>query len=830
MRAFFLFIFLSLTISSFGQGWVKQFDEGSQFGQSPIAIVAHPSGGVLAEVYNDSMPNVPFLYRIDQNGQLLWVKQPLDTTYWFNGKSLLFHDSAFYLFTGQGYSFNFHMVVTKLNLNGDTIWTSVDSFATQSVEYLDAAFKSNGNILIATNIDDWMGNSYVRMMEMDTTGSIIWDSTYTNLQHGFRHFERLRICADDGFFLHYVEPGNFGVYKFSPSRNIIDSIYSLSSLFPMFLNDFPLSDTGSLVLTADTTGFQFLRLTGNGDTLWNLRTDTMRTASYCNISELPNGEMIIGYCNYNISCGNIPSLMKVDNAGNIEWLRDYNTQNQGNVIDFVFTQNDGIYCTGANSPCYFTLNPVYRAQIIHFDSLGRVFSNSISGNIFYDNAGDCIYNSPDTYSHNWLVEANGNSGPFYAVTDSLGNYSMDVSTGPYTITQHINPTRTPVCPVSPNSYTVNFISTDSSIMGTDFANIFIPNQPDLSVNLIAYNIFRPGGDVWMRATFKNNGSTVLSGNITAVHDTFLISSNYSTAPVSVNTGNVVWTYSNLLPDEELVIDFHLNVPITAIAGQSVNVTASGLVANDINPLDNDFLWVDSIRTSYDPNDKRVFPQGWGSEGYIYENQELTYVVRFQNTGTDTAFNIVVSDQINSLLDLSTFQFISSSHYCTVDITPSGEVKFIFNNILLPDSNTNEMLSHGYVCFKITPNQTVLPGDVIVNGAAIYFDYNDPIFTNQTLNTIADPNSVQETATENNGSVKVFPNPASEFTTFNYEGYKNGQLNLQIWNVQGQLIEQHQLDNSGSFTLVTSQFEPGMYLWTIETGSDVIARDRLLIVR
>lgn len=830
MRNVLLLCALFLSVTGFSQGWAKRFDEASPFNQQPWGVAPHPAGGVLVMMYNDSIANVPLLYRIDQDGQLLWVKQPLDSTYWMGWYALLYNDSAFYMFVNGGNAPINPMTIVKLDLNGDTVWTHKDSVPNNSVEHLGSDVRANGNLLFATQTYDWLTSPHIRFAELDSSGNIVWDSTYLNLSIGYLLSNRLRCTADGGFYLHYMSPGIRGAYKFSPTGNIIDTIQTTTS-YPLFLEAFPTADTGSLLISlTGAIQFQFLRLKSNGDTLWTLITDTMQYVGWPNIIENQDGSTIIGFQGIINNCERVPSIMKIDSSGNIIWFHEYYSGGVGNDVHFVLDHTAGFYYTGRTSPCYFAPGTPMKALIVRFDTLGRVYSNNISGTIFYDNASDCVFNSGDTYSHHWMVEVNGNSGPFYVLTDSLGNYSVDVSTGTYIVTQHINSSRTPVCPVSPNSHTISFTSTDTSASAIDFANIFIPNQPDLSLSLVAFNAFRPGGVVSMRLTCKNNGSTTLNGNITASHDTFLQSSSFSTAPSALTSGSIVWNYSNLLPDEELIFNFHLNVPTTAQQGQSVNVAASAPVPNDINSSDNYFQWTDSVRTSYDPNDKRVTPAGWGTEGYIYANDELTFVIRFQNTGTDTAFNIVVADQIHPLLDLSTFQFVSSSHYCVTEISPAALVKFTFNNILLPDSNVNEMFSHGYVCFRIRPKQNVLPGDIIVNGAAIYFDYNEAVMTNQTLNTIADPNAVQEVHASASAVIKVYPNPASSYATFIYSGIESHEMRLQIWNVNGQLVEHHDMDNSGEFRLNTTEFEPGIYLWTLVNNGDVIGRDRLVIVR
>src|SRR6185295_15873757 len=66
---------------------------------------------------------------------------------------------------------------------------------------------------------------------------------------------------------------------------------------------------------------------------------------------------------------------------------------------------------------------------------------------------------------------------------------------------------------------------------------------------------------------------------------------------------------------------------------------------------------------------------------------------------------------------------------------NGALKFTFNNILLPDSNINEPMSHGEVTYRIH-TRTGLPDNTIVNNTAfIVFDLNIPVVTNTSLNTM-----------------------------------------------------------------------------------------------
>ncbi|MBJ6118347.1 IPT/TIG domain-containing protein [Pontibacter sp. BT310] len=146
-----------------------------------------------------------------------------------------------------------------------------------------------------------------------------------------------------------------------------------------------------------------------------------------------------------------------------------------------------------------------------------------------------------------------------------------------------------------------------------------------------------------------------------------------------------------------------------------------------------------ITDSFDPNDKQVTPTGLTSENYTPTGVALTYKIRFQNTGTDVAYRVVVVDTLSQNLDISTLQMGSASHNYRFDVSGKGSpvLTWTFDNILLPDSNSNEPGSHGYIQFSIKPKAD-LPGKTLVeNFADIFFDYNSPVRTNITANRIYD---------------------------------------------------------------------------------------------
>ncbi|MDO8971874.1 MAG: T9SS type A sorting domain-containing protein, partial [Saprospiraceae bacterium] len=216
--------------------------------------------------------------------------------------------------------------------------------------------------------------------------------------------------------------------------------------------------------------------------------------------------------------------------------------------------------------------------------------------------------------------------------------------------------------------------------------------------------------------------------------------------------------------------------------------------------------------AYDPNDKQGFPIGVGNDHNIRPGQTIDYLVRFQNTGTDTAFTVVIRDTLSVFLDPTTVRPGASSHAYTWSLSGQGVINFTFNNIMLPDSNVNEPASNGFVQFSITPYLDVPLGSVIENDAAIYFDFNEPVITNTTWHTIQKSpltsalwSEPQKTAP----SLLVWPNPFNERISVRLNQKTSGTLLLKIYDSRGTLVAQ-KATNGPEIELNTRQLPAGLY--------------------
>jgi uncharacterized repeat protein (TIGR01451 family) len=139
--------------------------------------------------------------------------------------------------------------------------------------------------------------------------------------------------------------------------------------------------------------------------------------------------------------------------------------------------------------------------------------------------------------------------------------------------------------------------------------------------------------------------------------------------------------------------------------------------------------------SFDPNDKQGFPGGIGEQHEILPNEQLQYLIRFQNTGTAPAYTVIIRDTLDTDLDITSVTPGVASHPYTFTMFGQRVLQWTFNNIMLPDSFSNEEQSHGFITYSVNQMSDLSDGTQITNSAAIYFDSNEPIITNITLHTI-----------------------------------------------------------------------------------------------
>ncbi|MBX2910006.1 MAG: PKD domain-containing protein [Chitinophagales bacterium] len=361
-------------------------------------------------------------------------------------------------------------------------------------------------------------------------------------------------------------------------------------------------------------------------------------------------------------------------------------------------------------------------------------------------------------------------------------------------------------------------------LGYDFGIYLDTGACDVAVDLLPLQEVVPGFGTWYAVKVSNIGNTIASGLLTLSLDTnltFVYSNQQGVYNSSSHT--VSWNLNNILPVGNKVVGSMLMTPTSLPIGSPIFtraefVTTSNCTETNLN--NNIDTTHQTVVASYDPNDKHVSP-----EGNIANNgQELAYTIRFQNTGTAPAVNVVVLDTLDNNLDWSTFEFKNASHSCNIQ-QEGNLVSFRFSNIMLPDSLHNEAESHGFVSYKIKAQQNLPNNTPIHNRAAIYFDYNEAILTNTTVNTIDFALAVKN-INRKQPTITISPNPFKTYTNILVNGAEASPIEIEVRDLTGRTVVK-QISESNLIQLQTLNLASGMYVYEVKQNNGVIGTGKII---
>jgi uncharacterized repeat protein (TIGR01451 family) len=454
---------------------------------------------------------------------------------------------------------------------------------------------------------------------------------------------------------------------------------------------------------------------------------------------------------------------------------------------------------------------------------------NIQGDLYIDNNSNCVFDAGDS-ALAWvgLFVSDLSSGWYtYGYADANGHYSFSVASGNYSIdldNYMINlGLLVPTCP-SAGSATVTV--TSNNTVTADFA-MTCPVSHDLSGHFSFWPGFWPSYTTNIYLGVTNMSCSSVPGSVTFILDPLLHYVGVCDTIINptVNGDTLTWTFNSQSSYYywyywyqnsgciEVQGDPSLQLGDTVCLTMIVDP-----IAGDINPINNTIQRCVPALVALDPNIKEVSPSGAGPLGYIPQLTPLNYTINFQNTGTAPARDIFVLDSLDSDLDLSTLSVTGSSHPMSIAILPGNVLRFYFDEINLPDSTSDEAHSHGWVTYRIVPKNNLANGTPIQNKAGIYFDFNPPVITNSTLNTIYDPASVQEIT--NTNEFTVHPIPADQVLNLELSNVINGTVVLA--DISGRILRSENISSS-AITITTSDLADGVYLISIHDGTSVLTK-------
>ena len=429
----------------------------------------------------------------------------------------------------------------------------------------------------------------------------------------------------------------------------------------------------------------------------------------------------------------------------------------------------------------------------------------LEGRVFVNDDFGCDYDAESINLSGLLVQVD--PGPHYIYTRSDGSFRTWLADGEYTVN------------VDPGLRWETSCDSDNQIVKiTDGLNIegdphfpVLPkfNLRDVDVSVVCGRA-RPGRDLTWLVKVCNTGTMPFSGRLRLEFDDRL-EFRWSSVEPDVAEGNeLIWSLPMLSINGCATFAVRCDIPQDMSLGEILCANADAdAEADDETPESHfDELCIE-VTTGFDPNDIQVWPRGEGAKGEIAQDvKTLSYMIRFQNTGNDTTFNVVVRDTLPAELDVRRIRFGASSHEYSVDLLNNHILEFTFADIMLPDSTEDLLGSQGFLKYRIDLVEGLAAGTQLQNRAGIYFDFNEVVLTNYAVTTIAEEATSVEDDMPSAGLLCA-PNPASGSVVI--EGIPVDVEALSIVDVFGRIVMQFATQGRERVQFSADSLAPGVYI-------------------
>jgi uncharacterized repeat protein (TIGR01451 family) len=551
-----------------------------------------------------------------------------------------------------------------------------------------------------------------------------------------------------------------------------------------------------------------IKLSSSGNLIWKKQMGGLGWDNNSDIAESADSNFLCTGISYSSELGGIPFinkgesdivLYKVDRFnGNVKWFAGIGGNGRDFALGLLQLSNNEIYISGET----LSSSGDFSGGLGGYDAFAMKIAsfNSIKGYVFFDYNGNSIKEATEPYVNNVNVISSKVNAYSVSSFTTDGSYYNEVDSG--TFNTKVNLYNSEFFTSNPTSFSTTFNSYYSSVT-RNIAVRPILGKRDLRATLFTTNAARAGFDCVYQLNCYNAGTdTVSPGVIKFIKDARV--SFVSSVPANVNMigDTLYWNYNSFKPLDTISISIKVKIaaPPVVVIGNWLKYNAEITPkVNDLRPGDNFFTLYHFVTGSFDPNDKMESHGDSYFKSNYDNNDYLDYVIRFQNTGNDTAFKVVVKDTLDDKIDWSTIQMVAASHKYKLNIENGKYCKWTFDNILLPDSTTNETKSHGYIYYRVQLKNNLVTGDVIRNKASIYFDFNLPIVTNEFLTVIRNDATTGVRNIQNNEmKLVIAPNPNVGQSVLQISGKLVGKFELKMIDNTGRIIMNQTLTRNNVF--------------------------------
>ncbi len=441
----------------------------------------------------------------------------------------------------------------------------------------------------------------------------------------------------------------------------------------------------------------------------------------------------------------------------------------------------------------------YRDSVNKIVEISLTPSSKFVGRCFQDLNSDGVYQQGEPLISKARIYNDKNE--VYALSNGNGYYAFNATIG-----SSIRLNASNLLGLTTSSEILIGNSQDS-IYETDLA-LKSNSTNDIALNLYCgtANKAKQGFVTRYEAEIVNTSDLDQTVTLTIVHNSSISNRQFINFNPTIKTGNQFSHIVLIKAHSRQMFNFTMVYGVGQFTiGEKVEVLGS-LNILDINNKNNKDTLHQTVVAAFDPNIKVAYP----SE-IVETNDEIKYYIYFENLGNDTALNVTVVDTFQSLLSIKDAAYLSTYPFYVEPTIGQSTLTWHFENIHLPARKTDSLHSWGFVSFRVKLNKNAKKGDTIYNKAAIFFDYQKPVITNNAKVTFKKNNSIQS---ETSKQVLLYPNPSKGY--FNVEMKTSGVI--EIYNNIGQLVFETFIDQKG-VVILPETLSNGLYILKLKGESD-----------
>jgi uncharacterized repeat protein (TIGR01451 family) len=790
-----------------------------------------------------------WVINLAENGNTRWAKC-------FGGSSfddlkrIIPTDDGGYIIVGSTQSTDFDatgnhglydLLTIKIDSLGGIQWRNILG-GDNDDRVIDATKAADGSIYMVAktysnntgNITNYKGDGDIWVVKLNSSGVLQWQKTLGGSSD--ESPVRLRITNDNNLLILSTSSSNDGdvtgnhgssdlwLTKLNTTGNIIwqksfggtngeiaDQIIEESDGSLVLLGA-AYSNNGNLTGNFGRTDIWVVKTTVDGNLQWQKNYGGSGWDGSVQVQKKLNhtGYYIIGYTDShndgNVFGFHMPQnpadtlihdgwFLDLDASGNLITQRCFGGSRRDFIYQFIQISESELMFAGQTSSFdgdviggyNTTSNPGGDSWLILYGAVNR-----IKGAIFYDNNQNGVKDPGEFLVNGIRVNSNRPNYERSTFTNN-GLFVNEVDTGIFTTRVQLTSPYFTTAPLQKTTSFASFNNTDSF----SFALQGAVGQRDLTISAIPLSVARPGIGLTYKLFYKNIGTDTVTNGVIFFKKDPRFNFIFAAPAVSSTSGDTLkWNYSNFKPFDSASILISMQVqppPMVNFNDTLSSVAIITPVANDLTPSDDTSFVKQIVVGPHDPNDKSENLAGKITLQQIANSSYINYLIRFQNTGTDTAFNITVRDTLDTKLDWNSLQMIGASHSYQVQIISQNKIAWGFNNIQLPDSNRNEPRSHGFIAYRIKPKNNLVVGDTIKNSASIYFDFNMPIQTNKQAtvvsnNIVTGINNIQNRSE----AMLISPNPADNEIWIRIKERVYGSATITVTEISGRRVYQEDL--------------------------------------